>query len=253
MNIQFLSNVSKNDIGLVGGKGASLGKLISRGFAVPEGFIITTTAYQKFRNKTISESFKKELLSAFDQLHTDTVAVRSSAVSEDAHNASWAGQFESYLNIHKQNLLDSIQKCWVSLHSRRVNTYAKNYNNTNKNVAMAVVVQKMVQSDVSGVLFTVNPLTKDTNEIVIEACRGLGEKLVQGEIIPDSYSINKKTLQTKSKYISNQHSNLSDKQLRELAILATKIEKYFQRPQDIEWALQKNEFAILQSRPITTL
>jgi len=273
--IKRFNEVSKDEIGLVGGKALSLSRLIQAGLPVPMGFVITTEAYKNLKSAGISSELKDAVLDAFDVLGAEVVAVRSSAIAEDSSDASWAGQFESYLNVSREQLINSIEKCWASASSDTVNAYAEGKSTDKEQLAIAVVAQKMVNSEVSGVAFSVNPVTKDTDEIMIEAIYGLGELLVQGMITPDNYIVDKHTFEvkensTKTKSImlvykdgenveqpvsENQRdvSCLTDEQIVELSELVNKIEQYYGTAQDIEWALENNKFYIVQSRPITTL
>ncbi len=273
MNIQPFKQTSKKDVHSVGGKGASLGELTNVGFPIPPGFTITTAAYKTFAHKSTPQDFVDELYVAFDQLGNNLVAVRSSAITEDSTTTSWAGQLESYLNVTKETLLDSVKKCWNSINSQKATAYAKQYNLDPNQLAVAVVIQKMIASDISGVMFTINPVTNNKNQIIIEAIYGLGELLVQGSVTPDNYLVNKQTLLTTNSKIGNQNVLLTyqnsknktlllpkklknkfalgAKQIKEIAKLGVKIETYFKSPQDIEWALEDNKLYILQSRPIT--
>ncbi|MDO8443672.1 MAG: PEP/pyruvate-binding domain-containing protein [Candidatus Azambacteria bacterium] len=218
----------KKDIATLGGKGASLVKMTRAGIPVPPFFIIPAGAFDK-----------KEILAEFKKLKTKYVAVRSSATAEDSLSASWAGQLESYLNVTEKNLLESIEKCRASIDSPRAKAYRTQKKLNKKKISVAVIIQKMVQSETSGICFTANPVTGDRNEMVIEAGQGLGEAIVGGKITPKTYIINKKSIG---------FGNLSG-----LAKLCLEIEKLFKYPQDIEWAIAKGKIYILQSRPITTL
>ncbi|HUQ85740.1 MAG TPA: PEP/pyruvate-binding domain-containing protein [Candidatus Limnocylindrales bacterium] len=275
MYIKAFQQVSMFDVAVVGGKGASLGEMTKAGIQVPNGFVITTNAFKDFSKNEVSTLFKDELIKAFDQLGTKRVAVRSSAIAEDSSSASWAGQLESYLNVAQENLLDSIIKCWDSINSERVKNYALQNKVPSSQLVVAVIVQKMVDSEVSGVMFTVNPVTNNKDEIMIEAGYGLGELIVQGEIIPDNYLINKIKLSITESTQGSQEimliyqngenekirvpDNLKSKpalntsQIIELAKLGKRIEDHYNSPQDIEWAMEDNKFYIVQSRPITTL
>ncbi len=273
--IKNFSEISKNDIALVGGKGASLGELTRAGIPVPSGFVITTEVFKNFKNKEIPREIIHEILSAFDNLHVQRVAVRSSATEEDSKTSSWAGQFDSFLNISRENLMNSIKNCWKSIESERVISYAKINNILHKRLSVAVIVQKMIESEASGVMFTINPINQNKNQMIMEAGYGLGEMLVQGLITPDSYILDKSTLKIVSKNLNSQNKMLvfkngenkevpvpkikkgkyilDDKNIKSLAELAVKIEVHYKSPQDIEWALEKEKFYIVQSRPITTI
>jgi len=225
-----LSRLSKNDIAVAGGKGASLGELTKAKFPVPSGFVVLAEAFKRFLAETdlnveveailgkvnhqdinsvdkasneirdliadaefppdIGEEVKKE----FKRLGAQFVAVRSSATAEDSAVASWAGELESYLNVDEAGLLEAVKKCWSSLFTPRAIFYRFEKKLHKQPVAVAVVVQTMIQSEISGIVFTVHPVTEDKDQMVIEAGYGLGEAIVGGKITPDTYIINKLTL-----------------------------------------------------------
>ncbi|GAB2863914.1 PEP/pyruvate-binding domain-containing protein [Lentzea nigeriaca] len=208
------------DLAAVGGKGASLVRLTRARLPVPAGFCLTTRAYR--------ERSMEGVLEAFRELG-GPVAVRSSATAEDLPSLSFAGQHDTVLNVSEDGLFDAILQCWDSLRSARAVAYREN--NGVESAEMAVVVQRMVPAEVSGVLFTADPLT-GRPEPVINAVRGLGEALVSGEA--DSSDL------------------LSDVRKRELIEFGERIENLFKMPMDVEWALAGDEFRILQARPITS-
>lgn len=306
------NHIQKNQAHIAGGKGASLGEMINTGIPVPPGFVILASAFDRFLEETdldvelehilteelnhndmntvedVSEKIRDlilkaripadisvEIQKAFLKLKTPLVAVRSSATAEDSSIASWAGELESYLNVTNKNLLESVKKCWASLFTPRAIFYRFEKKLHKTKVSVAVVVQKMVQSDASGIAFTVHPVTKDKNQMVIEAGYGLGEAIVGGMITPDTYVIHKKQLDIVDKNISEQkmmivrstkgtketkvvqskqnRQKISVSQIKELAKLAIRIEKHYKKPQDIEFAIEKKKVYIVQSRPITTL
>lgn len=274
--IKTFDEISKEDVLEVGGKGASLGEMTRVGIKVPPGFVVTAQTHQKFINDQLPVDVEEEILKAFDLLDTKRIAVRSSAIAEDSPQASWAGQLETYLNVSKEDLIEKIRGCWNSIKSERALSYAAGQDLTEDQLVVAVVVQKMVESEASGVMFTVNPVSKDRSEIMIEAGLGLGEMLVQGLITPNNFILDKKTLDIKSRDIQTQDTMLifkdgknievavpndikdkqaiSDEKVKELATLAIKVEDHYGEPQDIEWAIDENgKIWILQSRPITTL
>jgi len=203
------------------------------------------------------------------------VAVRSSATAEDSKVASWAGELETYLNVSQKNLIPSVIKCWSSLFTSRAIFYRFEKKLHKKPVSVAVVVQQMVQSEVSGITFTVHPVTNDYDQMVIEAGLGLGEALVSGQVTLGTYIILKKDYSLLDVNVSEQkiaivkalkgniekklsakvggRQKLTGKQIVELAKICSGIEKHDKHPQDIEWALVKNKFYITQSRPISTL
>ncbi|MCX6786562.1 MAG: PEP-utilizing enzyme [Candidatus Kaiserbacteria bacterium] len=259
--IRDLKDIKKDDIAIAGGKGSSLGEMMRIGIPVPPGFVILSSAYEQFVRekkmlkmpKVLNESeVSEEIKGAFKKLGAKKVAVRSSATAEDSKNAAWAGQLESYLNITGKDLFKNVQKCWESLSSPRANFYRAENKLTKKKISVAVVVQKMVASEIAGVAFSVHPVTEDRNQMIIEAVFGLGEALVSGQVTPDSYVIEKKSFKLLDVQKQGKQK-LSEKQIKELAKICIQIEKHFKAPQDIEWAFAKGKFYIVQSRPITTL
>ena len=310
-NIRNFKELSNKDLKIAGGKGASLGEMVAAGFPIPPGFVILAGAFDKFMKdsnaiieenamldrvdisstenveeqaeimrdvilkKKFPEDLAKEILKEFDKLGAKYVAVRSSATAEDSKIDAWAGQLESYLYVTKKDLLRAVQKCWASLYTPRALFYRVERKMRRKQVSVAVAIQKMANSDVSGVCFTVHPVTRDPDQMIIEACWGLGEALVQGIITPDSYVIEKSALNIIDINIGNQEKQivkakketeekpvpqklrekqkLTEKQIKELAQICIDIEKHYKDPRDIEWALEKGKFYIVQSRPITTL
>ncbi len=306
--IKDFQNLSKNDTAIAGGKGASLGEMTQAGIPVPNGFVVLSSVFdyfinQNLLNEKIIEILNKidihntdlvddaseiiqgliiksplqkdhefEILKKFRELNLKNVAVRSSATAEDSLDISWAGELESYLNITETSLLDSVKKCWASLFTPRAIIYSKEKGNFEKN-SVAVVVQEMINPEISGVCFTQNPVTKNKNQIVIEAGYGIGEAIVKGMITPDRYLIKKDELiiedvnigfqkivirqskeGTKKTKIENEKQykqKLNGRQMIELSTLCKKIEKIYKRPQDIEWTFENNKFNIVQSRPIT--
>ena len=207
---------------------------------------------------------------------TPSVAVRSSATAEDLPDASFAGQQESSLNIKgEQELLTAVKKCWTSLWTARAIGYRARHNISSESVALAVVVQILVLAEASGILFTANPVNGDYDQMVINAAWGLGEAIVGGAVTPDSLTVSKPTgrmirretaekqvmtIRTKSGTCEQPVPDhlkkapvLNDKQAATLARMGARIEKLYITPMDIEWALSKERFAILQARPITTM
>lgn len=226
-------------------------------------------------NAEIPEDVKSEINRAFENLNCEFVAVRSSATLEDSEIAAWAGQLESYLNSTKEILIENVKKCWASLFSPRAIFYRFEKNLHKEKMSVAVVIQKMIDSVKSGIAFSVHPITQDKNQIVIEAGFGLGEAIVQGAITPDNYVVEKnkwlildKNINVQNKMLQRSFSGgnewkelgesgkkqvLTDKEIIELSKLVTRIENHYAFPVDVEWAKDKEQFYILQSRPITTL
>ena len=310
MVLDFI-DIKKEDVSLAGGKGANLGELISADINVPKGFVIATDSYKAFlrengieeiiRNKLREVSDDEEqLLKAADyfrklirssdfstetkKLITDKykslgenirVAVRSSATAEDLSDASFAGQQETYLNVVGiDNVLLQIRNCYASLWGNRAVSYRFHQGYDQTSLAIAVVVQKMVESEKAGVLFTVNPLSQNANEMQINASYGLGESVVSGRVTPDSYIVDKSgrllettigSKETKIVYGSKDTVEiavdeeeqkkrvLDDNEISELVNCGLKIEKHYGMPMDIEWAVKDGNVYILQARAITTL
>ena len=310
--IRDLKNIGKNDVGIAGGKGASLGEMTRAGIPVPPGFVILADAFERFLTETdlnqelntilhsvnhqeihtvdlasekirklITEAkmpldIKQEIITNFKRLDAEFVAVRSSATAEDSASAAWAGQLDTYLNTTENNLLENVQKCWASLFTPRAIFYRFEKGMHGKKVSVAVVIQKMIESEVSGIAFSVHPVTEDRNQLIIEACFGLGEAIVSGQVTPDSYVVEKTPRRIIDKNITiqprglfrdakggnewrmltkeeGQKPTLSDDQIFELTELILKIESRYGFPVDVEWAYEKGTFHITQSRPITTL
>lgn len=264
---------SSNLDSILGGKANALTKLLDLGLPIPSFFVVTSDIFRKYYGKEMPENIKKKILKKFDSLETKWVSVRSSALAEDSSKNAWAGQLETYLYVSKDDLLAKIKQCWSSIKSKRALEYAHRKGVEKGELLMAVIVQKMINSDVSGVMFSQNPVTKNKDEIVIEAGLGLGEMIVQGDFEPARFVIDKKTEDIKSKTFGNQekmlvfdgetkkeveikqeigkNAILNEKNINELSEIAKKIENYFKSPQDIEWAIEKENLYILQSRPIT--
>lgn len=308
---RHFKEINKKDVQIAGGKGASLGEMTGAGIPVPPGFVITAETFDQFLIETdllqeieaelkkvnyedtnsvdkasntirdmiarakFPEDLTEIIVNDFKKLKCEYVAVRSSATAEDSSTASWAGELETYLNTEEKNLTDNVKKCWSSLFTPRAIFYRHEKKLLDAKVSVAVVIQKMIQSDVSGITFTVHPVTQDKNQMIIEAGWGLGEAIVSGQITPDSYVIDKRdwsimdiNISTQEKMITkvgkttkttNVKKSEQDKQklvgkkIIELAELCGKIEKHYKFPCDIEWAIERNKIYITQSRPITTL
>lgn len=310
--VKILKKINKSDISIAGGKGANLGELMKIGILVPPGFVILSTAFEYFLEKAdlnieidsilhsvdikkmhtiedASEKIKALILGAtvpdeiidetkksFKELDVSFVAVRSSATSEDSKTAAWAGQLETYLNTTEQNLLKNIKKCWASLFTSRAIFYCFEKGLHKEKISVAVVVQKMVESEKSGVAFSVHPVTQNKNQLIIEAIFGLGEAIVSGKITPDSYVVEKQRWKLLDKNINEQRKMLvkafsggnewkellkeygkkqvlSDKDIVQLSKLIVKIENHYGFPVDVEWVMEREKFYIVQSRPITTI
>ena len=295
-----------------GGKGKSLSLMLEANINVPNGFVVLSTTFDNFikysnleleintilegvdKNKMhtvehasgqiqeliLKTEFPKELneeiISLYENMNLDLVAVRSSATAEDGIEHAWAGQLDSFLNTDKDNLILNIQKCWASLYTPRAIFYRFQKELNTHAISVAVVVQRMIQSEISCIAFSVHPISQDENELIIESGYGLGEAIVSNKVTPDSYTVKKDTLEILDVYISEQNKKLvlgndnknewqtvspevgekqklNEEQIKELATVIIQIENFYKRPQDIEWAYFGNQFYITQSRPITTL
>ncbi|MCL5996824.1 MAG: phosphoenolpyruvate synthase, partial [Chloroflexi bacterium] len=302
------------DSSLVGGKGADLGELTSAGFPVPPGFCVTISAFEQFIATQADIGRAYMLLDAIEPGDVERVrhasqqmrailqqapipaavaqaitqmwlmlgrehayAVRSSATAEDLPGASFAGQQDTYLNVRGETaLLDSIRNCWASLFTERAILYRLQHGFGHRQISIAVVVQRMVEPQVAGVMFTADPVTGDRSIISIDASFGLGEALVAGLVSADLYQVDKRERRLLKRQIADKHMlirpapeggtvrvelsgdaptqpALTDAQVLELAALGARIEAHYGTPQDIEWALDAGGCTILQARPITTL
>ncbi|WP_248929829.1 phosphoenolpyruvate synthase [Paenibacillus hamazuiensis] len=304
--------IDKSSLPLVGGKGANLGEMTQAGFPVPSGFCVTTEAYWTFIRQSgrMPEFFRRLEHVRADQLeeiaelgraireHLVTVpipadvreaiagalrragaryayAVRSSATAEDLPMASFAGQQDTYLNVcGEEQLLEAIRKCWASLFTDRAISYRAKNRFDHRSVLLSVVVQSMVFPEVSGIMFTADPVSGRRSTVSIDASFGLGEALVSGLVSADLYQVregkltHKKIARKKLAIYSlpeggtvkkelpeeeQQSQALGDPQILELAALGGEIERHYGSEQDIEWCYAQGRFYIVQSRPITSL
>ncbi|MFC2014002.1 PEP/pyruvate-binding domain-containing protein [Chloroflexota bacterium] len=262
--IMKLGELSRGDSDCAGAKAASLGELYRVGFTVPDGFVLTTDAFKRFLlSNNISADSSPEavaasvipadianaLLAAANELGYVALAVRSSGVAEDLPDASFAGQYETVLNVRgKDALLSAVRHCWSSAFNERVLAYRK-AQGQGKITGMAVLVQCLVLADAAGVAFTANPVTGKRDEAIVNAVRGLGERLVSGQVSPDEWMVkgDRVTCQSASEDAINAD------QARAVAKLARRVEAHYGLPQDIEWAYAGGELFLLQARPITAL
>lgn len=248
--IKRFEELSKGDTNIAGGKGASLGELTRAGIPVPPGFVVRTSAFERFLDETdlrqeveaelgkvdpevvhtaeraseqlqslvisaeMPSDIKNEIEDAFKVLGAEYVAVRSSATAEDGAENAWAGQLDSYLNTTQSTLLVNVQKCWASLFTPRAIVYRIEKGLHESHVSVAVVVQKMVESESSGIAFSVHPVTEAPNQLIIEAGWGLGEAIVSGSITPDSYVVEKeKRAVAKNATTDAEESNVQKKHI----------------------------------------
>lgn len=308
--IKFFNKVSMKDVALVGGKNASLGEMIQHTkVPVPNGFAITSDAYKYFikhnnldkeirkilkntnvknikqlkksgkqirsliENGDFPKDLEKLILNFFDKLKSSRVAIRSSATAEDLPDASFAGQQESYLNIDKKHLIEHVKKCFASLFTDRAISYREDKKFDHFRVFLSVGVQKLIKSDASGVMFTIEPDSGHKGFVFINGSWGLGDYIVQGKTDPDKYLIHKNTLSIISKKLGkkklmeirtdkgvkgiivplNKQKQfvLSYKEILQLVKYGLAIEKHYKKPMDIEWAKSNRKIWIIQSRPET--
>jgi pyruvate,water dikinase len=312
--VAWFKDVGITDRPTVGGKGGSLGELTRAGIAVPPGFVVTTSAFEQFlealearepvrakvaaldpndlgaatrlseelRRRVIEEPMPADVEQAIRAAHAELspgeepVAVRSSATTEDAEDASFAGLQDTFLwVIGADQMVAKVRECWGSLYSVESMTYRRKHGLPEDGVAMAVVVQRMVDAMCAGVMFTRSPTTGDKSVIVVEGAWGLGSAVVSGEVTPDRWVIGKITGEISVRDISDKHARqvpapgggiheveneaavagqpcLTDPQLMALREVGRKVERHYGRPQDIEWAFDESgALFLLQSRPET--
>jgi pyruvate,water dikinase len=302
---------------VAGGKGASLSELIAAGFTVPPGFSVVAEGYRHFveasgldaridlilRNADLAlpaaateaareisaliagtplpDDLREEIAAAYDQLTLASgpaCAVRSSAVSEDGAESSFAGLYESFLNVvGVTEVLECVRRCYASLWSDRAVRYRAARVEGSADEAMAVVVMGLVRSEISGIAFTAHPVTGDRDQVVINSSWGLGEAIVSGRVTPDSFVVEKGSFAVLEREIYDKEMailpdpagagtvetdldaeraaapSLLDEQACEVARMAARVEEHYGGPQDIEWGIQGGQLYLLQSRPITTL
>ncbi len=315
--VVWFNEVTKKDIPVVGGKGANLGEMTNAGIPVPSGFIVTAAAYFDFiekagladkirtlldpldvhKSKQLQETAVKiqelikdapmppelarEIEQAYIKMGKGLVAVRSSATAEDLPEASFAGQQATFLNVQgEKEVVTAVQGCWASLFGARAIFYRQEQGFDHFKVGIAVPVQKMVQSEASGVMFTIEPTTSDKEKITIEAVLGLGEMIVSGDVTPDLYTVSKDGMKILDKEIKRQEwklikkegitgkednikvdltpeeqarQKITDTDIIFLAKIGKSLEEHYQFPQDVEWAKENGEIFIVQTRPVTTI
>jgi pyruvate,water dikinase len=310
--VSWFADLRITDRPTVGGKGASLGELTHAGIDVPPGFVVTTHAFEQFlaalearepirplvealatedlagttalsrrlrarvEEEPLPASVERAILDAHARLGAAHVAVRSSATTEDAEDASFAGLQDTFLWVpDARETLHRVRECWGSLYSIESIVYRRKHGLPEDGVAMAVVVQTMVDARTAGVMFTRSPTSGDKSVITIEGAWGLGSAVVSGEVTPDRWVMGKITGEISVRDISDKHIRqvaapaggivdealpddlrtapcLSDEELQALRTVGRRIEKHYGRPQDIEWAIDRSgALLLLQSRPET--
>lgn len=240
MNVINLSDVRGSDI--VGGKASWLGELIRHGVNVPAGFVLATDA-----KYPVDELAAQYILKEFDHLGVERVAVRSSAASEDGFKNSYAGQFDTFLDVPRADLIDKINLCYDSFSDMQSEIYE------HANGGFSIIVQTMIDAEFSGVVFTANPVNNDKDQLVIEAVTGLGEKLVSGLVTPETIIVDKDSKNLKERFIGDSDVRLTDLQINQLVDTSLSIEQMAKIPVDIEWSIVNDILYILQARPITTM
>jgi pyruvate, water dikinase len=315
--IVWFKEVTKNDVPLVGGKGANLGEMTNAGIPVPPGFIVTASAYFDFITKAKLQTKINALLKsinvhdskqlqevalkvqdlilngkmppetavaiekAYVEMGKGFVAVRSSATAEDLPEASFAGQQATFLNVQgEKEVVKAVQGCWASLFGARAIFYRQEQGFEHFKVGIAVPVQRMVQSESSGVMFTVEPTSSDRTKIVIESVLGLGEMIVSGDVTPDHYAVAKDGMKIAAKEVKRQEwklikkvnasgksenikinltpaeqaqQKITDADILLLAKIGKQLEDHYKFPQDVEWAKEGGKIYIVQTRPVTTI
>jgi pyruvate,water dikinase len=270
-DLRTFDQIGPGDVDAVGGKGLSLGRMASAGLPVPPGFCVTSAAHRRTRGGSLREhpDLAGQIHTAYRQLGGGAVAVRSSATAEDGEAASFAGQQETILGVvGEEAVCDAVARCWASLDSERAVAYRQRQG-INDDVAMAVVVQRLVPAEVAGVLFTRDPLDPEGRRMLVEASWGLGESVVSGRVSPDRFHLDHDTGRVVDRHISTKTEEvtpegarpvplerreqpcLDDVRLTELAELGRKVEAFYGAPRDIEWAWAEGRFWLLQARPIT--
>lgn len=314
--IAWFDELPDQNLGLIaGGKGASLCRMFQNGFPVPEGFIVCSDMYTQFMEANGLWDQVYEKLEAIDWDSNDSltyagrdirrliagapmpedmarllvdryralgdnvpVAVRSSGTAEDLDDASFAGQQETYLYvIGEEEVVHYVKECWASLYNDCAIFYRREKKFNEREISIAVVVMRMVNSEKSGVMFSANPINKSRETCMIEAAWGLGEGVVQGIVNPDNYVVRKSDFSYEQHHVPakeimvvraserggskevpvdpalREQPVLSDEEVQELVKLAVRVEQFYGKPQDLEWAYEKGRMYLLQSRPITTL
>jgi phosphohistidine swiveling domain-containing protein len=268
--LRTFDDIQPGDGDAVGGKGLSLARLASAGLPVPPGFCITTEAHRRLRGRAPDETLAGQIAAAYERLGGGRVAVRSSATAEDGAAASFAGQQETILGVEGASAVcAAVGRCWASLDGERAVAYRRHQGVGDEGLAMGVVVQRLVDAEAAGVLFTRDPLDAAGRRMLVEASWGLGESVVSGLVTPDRYHLERDTGRLCEQHVATKAVEvtaagrrpvgedrrdkpcLSEPQLAELAELGRRVEELYGEPRDVEWALSGGRFWLLQARPIT--
>jgi pyruvate,water dikinase len=286
--IVSLYDVSAADLSAAGAKAVSLARMKEFGLPIPGGFCIFGSAYREhiegvreeiasaleslgnagagekggpaadirraIIEAPLSDSLRLEIENHYEKLGAESCAIRSSSTAEDLPGHSFAGQYDTFLDVTDlSGCILAIKKCWASLWTERAIEYRERNGFAHMEADMAVIVQEMVPADAAGVLFTADPVTGKTDRLVIEACFGLGEALVSGQVTPDRFVLARDDLAIISHSIAQEKPCIDEAVARRLGEIAIEAEARFGSPQDMEWAVRDGEIFFLQSRPITTL
>lgn len=308
MDILPFIQIKQDDLALVGTKGLSLGKLAQAKFLVPEGFVVTSQVFDDFlhekdinvaiqtelekinlqdihsvdyASRVLTEVIKSadiklvhvtEILQQFKHINAECVAVRSSIYSSNDYSITWAGELGTYLNVDAGSIINHVKRCWAGLFSTRSLYYLHQQKLTPDQIKMSVVVQRMINSDIWGLTYTQHPVSRDNNQVVIEACFGLGDEKTKSLIMPDTYIVAKDSLKIIDKNVHPQEvasgfdpeggtkiielqakvvekQKLSDKQINQLVEICKRVEKEFGHPVEIEW-LYVDDFYMVQAKEI---
>jgi pyruvate,water dikinase len=278
VNLLWLGDPKSFDVSLVGGKAANLSRLARLYHRVPDGFSLPVTVMDEVHPLDLRDEITAAIsdLMACHSLPDFIAAVRSSAVDEDGATASFAGQHETYLNIVGADaIIQAVTRCWESARSEHALDYRRQQGHSVERPQIAVLVQQLVPSDVSAVIFSANPVTGNRDEVLINASWGLGESIVGGTVTPDTFIMRKSDLTITERFIADKQlmtvsapqgthevdvprflrgeASLNDEQAIEMAKLALTLEITMEHPVDIECAYAGGELYLLQCRPITTL
>jgi pyruvate,water dikinase len=281
-SVLWFTEETCQDVEAAGGKGASLARMTADGLPVPPGFVVPSRILaesldtERMLELAAAQSAKElqelvakceppsaEITAAYENLvgarltathklvGNKKVAVRSSACAEDSEAASYAGQQETYLFVEgAEDVCRRVVDCWASFFSERALFYRAEKGSL-EDLRMAVVVQKMVDPEKAGVMFTADPVKRRKDRMVVEAVRGIGEQIVSGEVTPDHYTLDKKGRLKREKIVDDRI--LTDEELQKLGELGRRLEDRHGAAQDIEWAIVGGEVFLLQSRPVTTM
>ncbi|MBH51653.1 MAG: hypothetical protein CL785_00655 [Chloroflexi bacterium] len=277
MSIVWIGEPSSKNASLVGKKAANL-SVLKYTHQIPAGFIIPATDFFNEEFTLLKESIITEYkkLSSYSYFPHWEVAVRSSGLVEDSDSASFAGQHKTFLCIrNQQQLIDAVMECRESSNGQLLDSYRKNMGIALEETKISVIVQEMIPAEVSGIVFSINPVTGNKDEILLNTSWGLGGSVVEGSVIPDSYTVHKKTLAIISREINEKSlmtisaekgtqeinvpvtlqnkSSLTEIQIIEVGKLAIQLETMMETPIDAEYSFYNNNLYLLQCRPITTL